>query len=138
MTVSTALFLAPAYEAEIVTDVFLRDFVVVTVKVFDIVPAATTTIAGTEARVDFELPSVTVAPLAGAGSVSVTVPIADPPPTTLTGFSAIAASAGGGAETGLTVRVVVFVTPPYVAETVLSVCVVTAVVVMPKLAVLAP
>jgi hypothetical protein len=138
VTVSTALFLAPAYEAEIVTDVFLRDFAVVTVKVFDVVPAATTTIAGTEASVGFELLRVTVAPAAGAGAVSVTVPIAEAPPTTLTGLSAIAASAGGGAEAGLTVRVVVLVSPPYVAETVLSVCVVTAVVVMPKLAVLAP
>jgi len=96
-----------------VAGVFFRTLAVVTEKVFDVVPAATTTVAGTDAMDVLELPSVTTAPALGAGAVSVTVPVEDPPPTTLAGLSvSVARAAGGGAAGGLTVRVVVLVTPP--------------------------
>jgi hypothetical protein len=89
--------------------VFLRTGVVVIVKLRLVVPAATSTLAGDEATDDFALASVTVAPLEGAGALSVTVPVTEPPPLTLAGWSVSEASAADAG--GLTVSVVVFVTP---------------------------
>ncbi len=61
---------------------------VLTVKVALVAPAATVTLEGTVAAVVLLLESVTCAPPAGAGPLSVTVPVEDcAPPTTLVGFS---------------------------------------------------
>ena len=60
-----------------------------------VAPAGTVTVEGmlTAALL---LDSVTCAPPAGAGPLSVTVPMEDPtPPTTLEGFSVSAATVGG-------------------------------------------
>ena len=109
---------------------------VVTVNALDVVPPATRTLAGTEASPVLELVSVTVTPPAGAAASSVTVPVDEIPPTTLVGLSNKVASAAAGC--GLTVSVVVWVTPLYEAESVPTVVLDTAEVVMPKVALLAP
>lgn len=57
---------------------------VLTTKVAVEFPAPTVTVCGTIAEALFEL-SVTIAPLAGAGATSVTVPVADLPPITEVG-----------------------------------------------------
>lgn len=112
---------------------------VVTVNIFVVVPAATTTFAGTVARLLLELVNATVAPPAGAAVVSVTVPLALLPPVTLDRPRVSAASAGtGAAGAGLTVNVVVVVRPPEVADKVPMVVLATAAVAMPKVALLAP
>jgi hypothetical protein len=110
--------------------------VVVTANVPDVAPDATETVAGTDAADGFELAKVTMAPPLPAGAESVTVPMAELPPTTLVRLSVNVASAGAGA--GLTVNVVVLVTPPYVAESVVDVGVLTTDVAMPNVAELAP
>jgi len=52
-----------------------------------VAPAATVTLEGTLAAVVLLLESVTCAPPAGAGPLSVTVPVEEFPPVTLGGFS---------------------------------------------------
>ena len=94
----------------IVTDAFFDGRVVAMLKPLLLVPAATTTLAGTDAIDDFELVSVTVTPPAGAGPESVTVPATEPPPRIDVGLIVTPDNATGGAD-GLTVTVVVFVTP---------------------------
>ena len=59
---------------------------VVTVKVTDIAPAGTLTLAGTVAMLVFALVRVTTTPPAGAGPLSVTVPVVVPPPLTVLGL----------------------------------------------------
>ena len=85
---------------------------VVTVKVALMAPAGTVTpLDGTLAAAILLLESVTWAPPAGAGPLSVTVPVEDcKPPTTLVGFS-VSDESGGGAE-GVTVSAAVLLTPP--------------------------
>jgi len=71
-----------------VTVVDAATALVLTVKVALVAPAATVTLEGTVAAVVLLLESVTCAPPAGAGPLSVTVPVEDcAPPTTLVGFS---------------------------------------------------
>jgi hypothetical protein len=106
VTVSVAVWVTPAQTAVIVTEVEEATPSVVTVKVFVEAPAGTVTEAGTVAAPVFEEDSVTTTPPAGAGPVSVTVPVELLPPTTLAGATLAAERAGG-----VTVRTAVFVTP---------------------------
>ena len=83
------------YDAEIVAEVDKRTTDVLTVKLALVLPAGTATLAGTLAA-PLLLESVTWAPPAGAGPLSVTVPVEDPkgPPTTLVGLSVSEATVG--------------------------------------------
>ena len=83
---------------------------VVTVNVTDVAPAGTMTLAGTPTSVGFELRNDTAVPPLPAGAVNVARPAVDAPPTMLVLVSVTLASAG--ATAGITVNVVVFVTPP--------------------------
>ncbi len=81
------------YEAEIVAEVEMRTIDVFTVKV---APAGTVTLEGTVAAPVLLLERRTWAPPAGAGPLSVTVPVEDcAPPTTLVGFSVSEETVGG-------------------------------------------
>jgi len=84
---------------------------VLTTNVFDVAPAATTTLAGTDASAGLELPSSTVAPPAGAGALSRTVPVTELPALTRVELSVSEARVVETAA-GLTVNVVVLVAPP--------------------------
>jgi hypothetical protein len=72
---------------EIVTFVFAATVKVVTGKVALVAPAGTVTLAGTVATAVLLLASVTTAPPAGAGPVSVAVPVDGFPPWTLVGLN---------------------------------------------------
>src|SRR5437899_11822693 len=77
---------------------------VLTVKVALVAPAGTVTLEGTVATPVLLLESRTWAPPAGAGPLSVTVPVEDcTPPTTLVGLSVSEETMGGAAvsEAGL-------------------------------------
>jgi hypothetical protein len=93
----------------IVTEAFLLVANVVTEKVAEVVPAGIRTLAGTFASAVFDEVSATVTPPEGAAEVSVTVPVDGDPPITALGFKLNDDSAAAG--TGLTVSVVVLVTP---------------------------
>jgi hypothetical protein len=92
-----------------VTEVEVDTALVVTEKVALDAPAATVTLAGTWAAAVLLLDSATVAPPVGATPLKVTVPVAEPPPVTLVGFTAIEDIETDVA--GFTVRVVVLVLP---------------------------
>jgi hypothetical protein len=77
--------------------------VVLTEKVAVVAPAATVTLPATVAAA-LSLDSVTEAPPAGAGLLSVTVPVEEFPPKTVVGFNETDETAGG-----LIVRVAVCV-----------------------------
>ena len=77
-------------------------------KVAELAPGAMLTLAGTVATVLLVV-SATIAPLAGAGLVRVTVPSEVEPPTTLDGFSVSDESAAGAGA--FTVRVADLLTP---------------------------
>ena len=97
----------PLYEAEIVADVDTRTIEVLTVNVTLVAPAGTVTVRGTLAA-ELLLESETCAPPAGAGPLSVTVPVDDcTPPTTLVGFKVSEETVGSGR--GATVRVITVV-----------------------------
>ena len=81
-------------------------------KVALVAPAGTNTLEGTLAA-PLLLESMTCAPPAGAGALSLTVPVEDcRPPITLAGFSVSEASVGGGGGAGVTVSEAVLATPP--------------------------
>jgi hypothetical protein len=87
---SSRSFFLRGYEAEIVAEIDTITTDVFTVKVAPLLPAGTVTLAGTLAAL-LLLDSVTCAPPAGAGPLSVTVPVEDCTlPTTLVGCSSAA------------------------------------------------
>jgi hypothetical protein len=71
-------------------------------KVAELAAGATATLAGTLATGAFELDRATTAPEGGAGPESVTVPVEEPPPTTVEG--AADREEGGGWSTKVAVR----------------------------------
>jgi hypothetical protein len=73
--------------AEIVADVEVPTALVATAKVAVVAPAATVTLAGTVAAAVLLLERVTAVPPLGAAFVSVTIPVEEPPPVTVAGFS---------------------------------------------------
>ena len=83
-----------------VTAVDAATALVLTVKVALVAPARTVTVEGTLAAAVLLLERVTCAPPAGAGPLSVTVPVEEFPPVTLAGLKIIEESArvGGGED----------------------------------------
>jgi len=97
----------PLYDAEILVEVDKRTIDVFTVNVALVAPAGTVTLEGTLAA-PLLLESRTCAPPAGAGPLSVTVPVEDcVPPITLVGSRVSEDTVGRGG--GVTVRVIVVV-----------------------------
>jgi hypothetical protein len=94
VTVSVAVRVTPAALAVIVTGVDVVTALVEIANVALVAPCATDTLAGTVAAV-LLLESDTPNPPAGAAAVSVTVPCAPLPPTTLVGLTDTAESAAG-------------------------------------------
>ena len=86
VTVSEADLVAPLYVARMVIAVDAATALVETVNVVRVAPAATVTLEGTLAAFVLLLESVICAPPAGAGPLSVTVPVEALPPVTLAGF----------------------------------------------------
>jgi len=102
VTVSGAVCVTPAYDAEIVTGVELATAIVVTCTVARVSPAATVMLAGTVAAEVLLLDRETTVPPLGAGPLSITVPVDGLPPLTLVGLTVSADSVteppgGGGA-----------------------------------------
>src|SRR5262245_32023585 len=119
-----------------VTVVEVVTVLVLTVKVALVLPAATVTLAGTLAA-PLLLDSATCAPPAGAGPLSVTVPVDDcAPPVTLVGFRVSEATVGSGG--GITVSEADRLTPPKDAEMVTVVDVDTVLVLTVKVALVLP
>src|SRR5439155_1150879 len=104
LTVRVAVRVAPLPVPVIVTAVAAVTVLVVTANVALVAPAATVTLAGSEATAAFELARLTRSPPLGAALVRVAVPVAEPPPFTVEGLRAIALRLAGGGSTGLTVR----------------------------------
>lgn len=93
----------PPYEAEIVAEVVMRTMDVSIVKSALVAPAGTTTLKGTLAA-PLLLESVICAPPAGAGPLSVTVPVENcKPPITLEGCSVNEERVAGGGGADVTV-----------------------------------
>jgi len=105
-TVSTAVFVAPASVAEIVTEAFAATLCVVKAKVALVAPAATVTDAGTDAAPELLLESVTTEPPKGAGPFKVTVAVLVPAPVNDVGVRVKAFS------NGMTVSTAVLLDPP--------------------------
>jgi hypothetical protein len=96
-----------------VTVVEAATALVLTVNVALVAPAGTVTMDGTLAAAVLLLESVTVAPLAGAAPLNVTVPVEDcTPPTTLVGFRESEERVGGGGAAGVTVSEADLLAPP--------------------------
>lgn len=130
LTVSVALFDPPSVPV-IVAVVLDPTGDVVTPKVVEFAAAATFTLAGTVAAP--VLLSVTVIPPVGAGPVSVTLPVDEPPPSTAVGLRVSPAMTGG-----LTVRTALCETPLRVAVIVDVETVATLLLVIVKFTVVAP
>jgi hypothetical protein len=131
VTVRVVVLVSP-YTPEIVTDVEDATPLVVMVKVALVAPAGILTLAGTRAADVLLLCNVTSAPPVGARPFKVTVPVELLPPTTEVGFLVTDDSVGAA-----TVRVLVWTTP-YVPESVTVVFAATGVVVIVKVALVAP
>jgi len=101
-----ALPVPPLYVPEIVTNTLPCTGLVVTVNVTLLLHGGIVAEAGTCATLVLLLFSKTSAPLDGARPFSVTVPVDEPPPATVLGFSVRDVN-----EAGFTVRVVVIVAP---------------------------
>ncbi len=134
---SVAVPVPPPKVPPIVTGVAAVAAVVLIEKFALSAPARTVTLAGAVATVVLLLDSVTMAPPVGAAVVNVTVPVAPAPPTTLVGLT-VTVDKLGAAGTGLTVSTAVRVTPAKVPEIDSAVEAVTDVVVMEKVALVAP
>ena len=89
-----AVFVAPASDADIVAVVFDPTFVVVTVNVAEVLPAAIVTVAGAVAA-DWLLDNAITRPPTGAEPLILTVPEDDFPPATLAGLSVSEIRVGG-------------------------------------------
>ena len=133
VTVKVVVRVTVLYSAEIVTEVLLATGLVVMVKVAVVAPAATVTLAGAWAAAVLLLETVTSAPPTGAGPLNVTVPVEDTPPSTDVGLRVTDVRVAA-----VTVRVVVRVTLLYSAEIVTEVLLATGLVVIVKVAVVAP
>jgi len=128
---------APPKTPVIVTGVDAVTDVVPIAKLALSAPAATVTLAGTLATVTLLLDSATIAPAVGAAAVNVTVPVAPVPPTTLAGVT-VTEDKLGAAGTGVTVSTAEREAPAKVPEIVTAAVAVTGVVVIVKLALVAP
>jgi hypothetical protein len=107
-TVSAAERVAPEYVPEMANVAVAAVAFVVTVNGAELAPAAIVTLDGTVAAA-LALERVTVAPVLGAGPVSVAVPVTGVPPTTVEGERLTVLSTG--AAVGTTVRVAVRAAP---------------------------
>ena len=87
ITVRVATSVLPLYDARRSTAVVAATTDVVTANDAETSPAPMVTLAGTLADAGFVLASVTTAPPAGAGPLSVAVPVADWPPATVDGLT---------------------------------------------------
>jgi len=136
-TARVAVRVVPLYEAEIVAEVEKRTPDVLTMKLALLAPAGTITLEGTLAGPLLE--RKTCAPPAGAGALSVTVPVEDcSPPMTLVGFSVSDVRVGGGGGAGVTVSEADVVAPLKVAEMATVADAATALVLTVKVALMAP
>lgn len=114
------------------TGVDVATGMVTTLKVALVAPAETVTLGGTVAA-GLLLESATCAPPAGAGPLSVTVPVAGTPPVTLAGLTLSAEAAGGS-----TVSVTLCEPPPLEAVMLALVDAATALVATLNVALVAP
>lgn len=138
VTVSVADCVAPPNEPEMVTFVVAATVLVFTAKAALVAPAATVTLAGALATLPLLLVSVTTAPPDGAAPLSVTIPVEELLPLTLSGFSVRPEIETVTVPEGLMVNVAVLVTPAPVAEIVTVVGAETGVVKTPNPAVSDP
>ena len=141
VTLRLALVLAPPSAAVIVTAVVVLTALVVAVNVALVAPAATVTVAGTDAAALLLLDRLTLV-AADTADVNVTVPCDDEPAGTVDGFRETALSdgpeAGGGVPDGFTVSTADCVTPAPDTEIVTFVGVFTSVVKTSKPALVVP
>ena len=135
LTVIVAVLDTPLRVAVIVKDDAVVTALVVIVKVADVAPAATVTLAGTVPMVVDEDARVTTAPPVGAALVNITVPVTGTPPVTaVTTVVRVDKTAAGG----VTVMVAVPVDPLVEAVMVAFVLATTDPAVTVKVAVRAP